>query len=41
MQAIYRRFPDTGQLPSTGAFEPYLISLNLNAAERNDHAPAE
>jgi hypothetical protein len=34
MQAIYRRFPDTGQLPSTGAFEPYLISLNLNASER-------
>jgi hypothetical protein len=34
IEAIYRRFPDTGQLPSTGAFEPYLTSLNLNAPER-------
>lgn len=41
MQAIYRRFPDTGQLPSTGAFGPYLISLNLNASDRNDRAPSK
>ncbi len=41
MEAIYRRFPDTGQLPSTGAFEPYLISLNLNAPDRSDRAPAK
>ncbi len=34
IQAIYRRFPDTGKLPSTGAFEPYLTSLNLNASDR-------
>jgi hypothetical protein len=41
IEAIYRRFPDTGKLPPTGAFEPYLISLNLNAAGRNDRASAE
>jgi len=28
IQAIYRRFPDTGKLPPIGAFEPYLTSLN-------------
>jgi hypothetical protein len=38
MEAIYRRFPDTGRLPSTGAFEPYLISLNLNASDRSERA---
>ena len=41
IEAIYRRFPDTGKLPETGAFEPYLISLNLSTAERNDCASAE
>jgi hypothetical protein len=41
IEAIYRRFPDTGKLPETGAFEPYLISLNLSTAERNDRASAE
>jgi len=40
-EAIYRRFPNTGKLPSTGAFEPYLISLNLSASEGNDRAPVE
>jgi hypothetical protein len=30
IEAIYRRFPDTGTLPPTGPFEPYLTSLNLN-----------
>jgi hypothetical protein len=34
IQTIYRRFPDTGQLPQVGAFEPYLTSLNLNAPDR-------
>lgn len=34
IEAIYRRFPDTGKLPPTGAFDPYLTSLNLNAPER-------
>jgi hypothetical protein len=30
IEAIMRRFPDTGTLPPTGPFEPYLTSLNLN-----------
>lgn len=34
IKAIYRRFPDTGKLPSIGGFEPYLTSLNLNAMNR-------
>jgi len=41
IEAIYRRFPDTGKLPVTGTFEPYLISLNLSTSERNDRASAE
>lgn len=34
IEAIYRRFPDTGKLPPTGTFEPYLTSRNLNAPDR-------
>ena len=41
IEAVYRRFPDTGRLTRTGGFEPYLISLNLSASDRNDRAPTE
>jgi len=41
IEAIYGRFPDTGKLLETGAFEPYLISLNLSSPERNDRASVE
>lgn len=35
IEAIYRRFPDTGTLPPSGPFEPYLTSLNLSATNKN------
>jgi len=34
IEAIYHRFPDAGKLPSIGAFEPYLTSLNLSKTAR-------
>jgi len=30
IEAVYKRFPDTGTLASTGPYESDLISLNLN-----------
>jgi hypothetical protein len=35
IETILRRFPDTGTLPPTGPFEPYLTSLNLNRPREN------
>ena len=35
INAILRRFPDTGTLPPSGPFEPYLTSLNLHLPARN------
>jgi|GEM_PF-6130274 len=33
IEAIYRRFPDTGTLSPAGPLEPYLTSLNLNQSK--------
>jgi hypothetical protein len=34
IESIYRSFPDTGTLPPSGPFEPYLTSLNLSQPGR-------
>jgi hypothetical protein len=34
IEAIYRRFPDTGKLVPATPFEPYLTSLNLSQTNR-------